>query len=98
LSSDGITALVGAPNENGGIGAAYVYVRRGGAWVLQQRLEAGASAPAAGLPEQGYAVALSADGNTAAVSGPYHEVVMGEPRAQFGFLRGAAASGLNRLA
>ncbi len=67
LSADGNTLLVGAPAENQGAGAVWVYVRSGGAWVQQAKLVgSGVSKDIAG---QGSSVALSADGNTALVGG-----------------------------
>ena len=68
LSGDGNTALVGAPLTNGFIGAAYVFVRAGGVWTRQAEL---AGSGAQGQSYQGYAVALSADGNTALIGGSY---------------------------
>ena len=55
---DGATAIVGAPNENGGRGAAYVYLRVGTTWTLQQRLEGPDPAAVIGF---GGAVAVSGD-------------------------------------
>ena len=71
LSSDGSTLLVSAPNEAppGGQGAAYVYVRAGTTWALQTRL---ASPTPTNGDLFGQSVALSADGNTAAI-GAYGE-------------------------
>ena len=40
VSISGLTAVVGAPAENGGEGAAYVFIRNAGVWETQQRLEA----------------------------------------------------------
>jgi Divergent InlB B-repeat domain len=67
LSADGSTAIVGGPNDNGTIGAAWVYTLSGGAWTQQAKLVSGLS----GATSQGWSVALSADGNTAIVGGPY---------------------------
>jgi hypothetical protein len=67
LSGDGNTALVGGPNDNSGIGAAWVYVRRGGVWTQQGSKLVGTDA--VGLPQQGWSVALSSDGHTALVGG-----------------------------
>ncbi len=80
LSGDGNTMAVGAPNESSGAkgingnqndtsvysaGAVYVYTRSGGAWTQQAYVKA--SNP--GVDDEfGHAVALSADGNTMAVS------------------------------
>ena len=71
LSSDGNTALVGAPLEqvgaNGYQGAAYVFTRSGGIWSQQARITDANGATADNL---GYAVSLSSDGNTALIGIP----------------------------
>ena len=67
LSSDGNTLLVGARFDNGGVGSSSVFVRSNGTW-SQQGGKLTAS-DAIGAAEQGYAVALSSDGNTALVGG-----------------------------
>ena len=83
ISADGNTMVIGAPHESSatrGIngngennslyasGAAYVFVRRGGAWVQQAYVKASN----AGQSDLfGMNVALSADGNTMAVSAPW---------------------------
>jgi phage gpG-like protein len=68
LSSDGNTAIVGAPNENTSPntdnGAAYVFTRTGFTWTEQQKLLA---SDAATDDQFGFSVALSSDGNTAIV-------------------------------
>jgi FG-GAP-like repeat/FG-GAP repeat len=69
LSGDGNTAIVGGPNDNGGVGAVWVFTRSGGVWTQQ-----GAKLVGTGLvgnSGQGVSTALSADGNTAVVGGPY---------------------------
>ena len=67
LSSDGNTALIGAPSEDTGAtdaGAAYIFIRSGGTWSQQQKIQASD-------PETndyfGYSVSLSGDGNTALI-------------------------------
>jgi hypothetical protein len=67
LSGDGNTALLGAPGDNNCVGAAWVFTRSGGTWTQQSRLSGAGGTGIA--PEQGTGVALSYDGNTAAVSG-----------------------------
>ncbi|HKC25034.1 MAG TPA: FG-GAP repeat protein, partial [Thermoanaerobaculia bacterium] len=67
ISKDGSTALVGGPFDNANVGAAWVFVRQGGAWTQQHKLLASDSV---GTAWQGASVALSADGNTAIVGGP----------------------------
>jgi hypothetical protein len=67
LSSDGNTAIVGVRLDNGNTGAAFVYTRSNGVWTQQgSKLVPADPVPA----NQGYSVALSADGNTAIVGGP----------------------------
>lgn len=67
LSADGNTALVGAFADNGNHGAAWVFTRSAGVWSQQGSKLIGTGN--IGKAEQGKAVALSADGNTAVVSG-----------------------------
>ncbi len=77
LSDDGNTAIVGGPGDSTSIGAAWVFTRSGSVWSQQGAKLSGAGAVGAGCAqpgvvgsaEQGYAVALSADGNTAIVGG-----------------------------
>jgi hypothetical protein len=67
LSGDGLTALVGAPNDlSGDPGGAYVFTFNNGTWKEQTRMAGGGST---GTPTQGNAVALSANGNIAVVGG-----------------------------
>jgi hypothetical protein len=68
LSADGNTAVVGGQNDNGGLGAVWVYTRSGGVWTQQGSKLVGTGA--VGSARQGNSVALSADGNTAIVGGP----------------------------
>jgi hypothetical protein len=74
LSSDGSTALIGGPNPNGAQGAAWVYARKGTKWTQESKLAPatkGVAEQIGGNAEFGYSVALSADGKTALVGGPY---------------------------
>jgi hypothetical protein len=68
LSADGNTAIAGDNNDNNGVGATYVFIRQGTTWSQQTKLVGTGAANAAW---QGYAVAISADGNTAIIGGPY---------------------------
>ena len=71
LSADGNTAVVGGPLDNSGAGAAWVFTRSGGMWAQQgDKLVGNGASPDA---EQGQSVALSADGNTAIVGGPFDD-------------------------
>ncbi len=67
LSADGNTALVGGPGDNADTGATWVFVRSNGVWTQQGPKLVGSGAISDG--DQGYALALSADGNTAAIGG-----------------------------
>jgi hypothetical protein len=67
LSADGTTALVGEPTDNGVAGGVLVFVSSAGVWSQQDKL---LGSGAVGNSQQGWAVALSADGNTALVGGP----------------------------
>jgi hypothetical protein len=68
LSADGTTALVGAPDDNGEIGAVWVFVRSGTGWVQQgPKLTASGEYPDG---QFGWSVALSADGSTALIGAP----------------------------
>jgi FG-GAP repeat len=75
LSADGSTALIGGPFDNGGDGAAWVFTRSGGAWAQQGSKLVVASAT--GAAEQGWSVALSADGDTAQIGGPHDNDLSG---------------------
>jgi hypothetical protein len=70
LSADGDTAIVGGPYNNSSAGAAWVFSQSGGVWTQQESKLLGAGP--VGAAEQGYSVALSADGNTAIVGGVYN--------------------------
>ena len=67
LSADGSTALIGAPSDDFGVGAAWVFTRTGSTWSQQGNKLTGAEERGDG--EFGTAVALSADGNTALIGG-----------------------------
>lgn len=68
LSGDGNTALMGRENDNTGTGAVWVFTRSGGVWNQQGEKLVGSGA-IGGKAQQGSAVALSGDGNTALVGG-----------------------------
>jgi hypothetical protein len=75
LSSDGSTAILGGPGDNGSLGAVWVYTRSGGAWSQQGSKLVGTGA--VGAAQQGSFVAVSADGNTAIVGGPFDNGTIG---------------------
>jgi FG-GAP repeat len=72
VSSDGNTAIVGGPYDDGGKGAAWVYTRSGGSWTQQQKLACTNPTPQQVLP-----VSVSSDGNTAILGGPYDDGAKG---------------------
>jgi hypothetical protein len=68
ISGDGNTVIVGCPGDNIGVGASWIWTRSGGIWTQQGQKLIGTGAVA--NSNQGAAVALSADGNTAIIGGP----------------------------
>ena len=68
LSADGNTAIVGGVNDNGFVGAAWVWTRSGGVWTQQGAKLVGSGAQGSFLL-QGASVSLSGDGNTAIIGG-----------------------------
>jgi len=71
LSADGKTALVGGADDEDGRGAAWVFRRVGSGWAQRGRkLVGGGEVGNAGF---GGAVALSADGRTALIGGPFDD-------------------------
>jgi hypothetical protein len=75
LSADGTTALVGGYFDNSGQGAVWVFTRSGTTWTQQGAKLVGTGNT--GVAAQGGSVALSADGNTALVSGSNDNVSQG---------------------
>jgi hypothetical protein len=78
LSADGDTAVVGGPEDNTAIGAAWVFTRSGGVWTQQ-----GGKLVGTGFVDStfhillGYSVAISADGDTIVVGGPEDDIAIG---------------------
>jgi len=75
LSADSNTAIVGGLADNRITGAAWIYIRRNGVWTQQSRKMVGTDA--VGSAAQGFSVALSDDGNTAIVGGPFDNLSAG---------------------
>ena len=71
LSGDGKTALIGAPENDGKVGAAWVFVYSHGEWTQQGEALTGKEESGSG--EFGYSVALSGEGNTALIGGETDE-------------------------
>ena len=74
LSADGNTAIVGGIGADT-TGGAWIYTRTGGIWTQQGGKLVGTGST--GNEEQGFSVALSADGNTAMVGGPDFDTFTG---------------------
>jgi hypothetical protein len=80
ISTDGATALIGAPGDENGGGAAWVFARTGSTWSqLGPKLTGSGASGEGGVEEVeeeggdgrfGASVALSADGNTALIGSP----------------------------
>jgi hypothetical protein len=66
ISADGSRLVLGGPGRDGGAGAAWEFGIENGAWAEVGELTGGG---AAGKAQQGYAVAMSADGHTTLVGG-----------------------------
>jgi hypothetical protein len=68
LGDDGTIAVVGAPGDTGGAGAAHVLARTGSSWADVATLRPASPSPGAGF---GTFVAVSGDGRRAAVGEPH---------------------------
>ncbi|HSY48256.1 MAG TPA: hypothetical protein VLC46_05550 [Thermoanaerobaculia bacterium] len=75
ISADGNTAVVGGDIDNNGLGAVWVWTRNGDVWTQQGSKLVGSGSTA--KAQQGYSVALSADGNTLIVGGPFNNIDYG---------------------
>jgi hypothetical protein len=69
LSSDGNTALIAGDEDNGRVGAVWVFTRSGSTWTQQGAKLKGSGESGIGL--FGSSVALSSDGNTALIGGSF---------------------------
>ena len=69
LSADGNTALVAGSGAHGGTSTVWVFLRSGSTWSQQEEKLAGTGESERG--EFGVSVALSANGQTALIGGPY---------------------------
>jgi hypothetical protein len=67
LSHDGNTALIGGPQDNNGVGAVWVFTRRGATWTERAKLTGGGEI---GSGKFGTSVALSANGKTGLIGAP----------------------------
>ena len=71
IAGNGNTAIVGAPYDNFNAGAAWLYTCSGGVWSQLGSKLVGTGA--VGDAEQGWSAAISADGATAIVGGPFDD-------------------------
>jgi hypothetical protein len=73
LSADGNTLAFGAPLDNNGEGAVFVFIRKCDVWTQQgPKL---VSTDSSGFDLNGFAIALNADGNTLVVGAPNYGLV-----------------------
>ncbi len=84
LSADGNLAVIGGHGDHGGVGAAWIFVRSAGVWSQSAKLTA---KDEVGNANFGSSVALSADGNTVLIGGPYDEFRAGNTGAAWVFTR-----------
>lgn len=68
LSPDGDIALIGAPDDSGGVGAAWVFTRSGSSWTQQGAKLTGSGE--IGKGSFGNSVALSSEGNVVLIGAP----------------------------
>ena len=68
LSTDGNTLAVGAPSDNSGVGATWIWTRTGTIWTQQDKLIG--SIGLVGLSFQGSSVALSGNGDVVVIGAP----------------------------
>jgi hypothetical protein len=71
LSADGNTALIGGPRDNGYVGAAWVFTRSSSTSTWSQQGSKLTGSGEIGHAQFGRSVALSADGATALIGGPF---------------------------
>lgn len=76
ISADGNTVISGGGNDNGGLGAVWIFTRDEGAWIQQGSKLVGTGNQGS-YSTQGHSVALSADGNIALVGGEYDNTYQG---------------------
>ena len=69
IAGDGNKVIFGGSEDNGRIGAAWIFSRSGGVWTQTGEKLVGSGAIGPGI--QGTSVAFSGDGTTAMVGGPY---------------------------
>jgi hypothetical protein len=76
ISYSGDTAIVGAPFDNSGFGAAWVYTRTGIAWSQQGTKLIGTGSIGTDV-NQGWSVSISSDGSTAIIGGTHDNAHIG---------------------
>lgn len=84
VAIDGDTAIVGAPGHDGAKGAAYVFVRAGSTWSLEQKLEA----PGGDAGDR-FGTSVAVSGETAVVGSPGDDEVAAGAGAAYAFVRSA---------
>ena len=67
ISEDDKTAAEGGPDDDGGMGATWVFLKTGASWYQQSKL---VGTGATGLSKQGFSISMSQDGSNIVSSGP----------------------------
>ncbi len=88
LSANGNTAAIGGYSDSSNVGATWIFKRNGGTWAQEEKKLVGTGAT--GAAQQGWAVALSADGNTVITGAPNDNTGAGTA---WIFVRGSTAWG-----
>jgi len=70
VSADGNTFISGAPADNKGLGAAFIFEKKNGYYQYKSKLVGTGYTQLSSTVEMGSSVAISADGNTVAFGGP----------------------------
>lgn len=84
LSADGNLAVIGGHGDHSGVGAAWIFIRAAGVWSQSAKLTA---KDEVGNANFGSSVALSADGTTVLIGGPYDQFRAGNTGAAWVFTR-----------
>lgn len=74
VSADGNTIVAAGTGDNGGVGAAWIFVRNAGVWSQQAKLVGSGTI---GTSRQGWGCAISSDGNTVGLGGDLDNNIVG---------------------
>lgn len=77
LSADGKTLAIGSPSNGGRKGNVCIFIRSGSQWIQQGERLAGSGVTDLNNAAQGFGVALSRDGKTLLIGGPFDNFLVG---------------------